>query len=189
MRLLAAGGLAAVLALTACHSSPASPPAGGAGSAPAPTPPGTAKALTVTSDFAAGQPIARQHTCKGAGTAPVLHWSGVPAQARSLAVVVRDPDAPSGEFLHWIVVDLPATATSLTAGELPAGAHEAKNSRGTTGWTPPCPPSGTHHYHFTVSALDTTTGVGGGAAVQTALAAVRAHTVAYGDLTGTVAAG
>jgi len=142
----------------------------------------------VASDFGQGQAIPRQYTCKGDGRAPVLRWSGVPAAARSLAVVVNDPDAASAGFLHWIVLDVPTTSTTLNIDDLPDAAQEAKNSRGEVGWTPPCPPSRTHHYHFTVYALDAPTGLADGAPVQTALAAINAHTIAYGDLVGTVAA-
>jgi Raf kinase inhibitor-like YbhB/YbcL family protein len=110
---------------------------------------GTAKStITVTSpSFAADQPIPREYTCEGAGESPPLAWSAVPSDAKSLALLVDDPDAPHGTFTHWIVVNIPPTETSLAPGQLPAGAV-ASAYRG------PCPPSGTHHYRFHVYALD-----------------------------------
>jgi len=152
-----------------------------------PSPPKTG--LTVKSDaFADGKPIPEQFTCKGDGDPPPLTWSGTVAGAKNLAVVVNDPDAPNGGYLHWIVLDLPASATKLSIDDLPEGAVEATNSDGGTGWTPPCPPSGTHHYHFTVYALDGPAGVPDGAPPQDAIAAIKGHYIAFGELIGTVAA-
>ena len=83
---------------------------------------------------------------------------------------------------------LPANATKLDIDNLPDGAQEAVNSDGGTGWTPPCPPSGTHHYHFTVYALDGPTGLPDSAPTKDALAAIKGHYIGYGELVGTVAA-
>jgi len=113
--------------------------------------------LTVTSSaFASNARIPAAYTCDGQASTPPLEWSGPPANTKTFAIVVDDPDAPNGDFVHWIVVDLPATARRLAgAGALPAGAHELDNTGGTRGWTPPCPtpPRSVHHYHFTVYAL------------------------------------
>jgi Raf kinase inhibitor-like YbhB/YbcL family protein len=187
------------LSLTACNTSPAPAPAPSQGQAEpevsespfkAPPPkPSPTRALTVKSDaFADGKPIPTQYTCKGDGDPPPLSWSGSVAGAKNLAVVVNDPDAPNGGFIHWVVIDLPANATKLDIDNLPEGAQEAVNSDGGTGWTPPCPPSGTHHYHFTVYALDGPTGLPDSASVQDAIAAIKGHYLAYGELVGTVAA-
>jgi putative phosphoribosyl transferase len=110
-------------------------------------------------DFANGQGLSPQFTCDGPGTSPGLSWSNVPPGTQSFALVVHDPDAPSGDFAHWIVYDIPANTTGIpegaaSKGELPAGAVEGTNGRGSKGWTPPCPPSGTHHYRFELYALD-----------------------------------
>jgi Raf kinase inhibitor-like YbhB/YbcL family protein len=109
--------------------------------------------ITVTSPaFADGAAIPRANTCAGAGTAPTIEWTAVPAATKSVAVVVDDPDATGGTFLHWLVVGL-----APRPGHVPstaAGVNQLDNTGGTQGWTPPCPPAGpAHHYHFTVYAL------------------------------------
>jgi Raf kinase inhibitor-like YbhB/YbcL family protein len=142
--------------------------------------------ITVTSAaFADGQQIPREYTCHGAGVAPEVAWRGVPGRATSLALVVSDPDAPSGTFIHWVLYDLPPRDGRLVGSRAPAGAHEAENSRGAAGWTPPCPPSGTHHYLFTLYALD---GEPGGGSAQDILDQIGRSTLARGQLTGLVPA-
>jgi Raf kinase inhibitor-like YbhB/YbcL family protein len=117
--------------------------------------------LTST-DIHAGQPIPQRFRgCTGPGVSPELTWSGAPAATRSFAVTVFDADAPTGSgFWHWIAWDLPAGTTSLPTGaQLPSGAVNGTNDGGGTGYTGPCPPVGdvTHHYRFTVVALDVPT--------------------------------
>jgi Raf kinase inhibitor-like YbhB/YbcL family protein len=114
-----------------------------------------------------------------------VSWSGDLHGAAAIAVVVDDPDAPSGTFVHRVVVDLPASTTSLGTNP-PAGAHQAANSAGRSGWTPPCPPSGTHHYRFTVYGLSAPTGLPDGAPYSDAIAAINATAVAQGRLVGLV---
>jgi Raf kinase inhibitor-like YbhB/YbcL family protein len=150
------------------------------------TPEGQPATLTVTStDFTEGAAIPADFTCKGAGRAPSLSWSGDTKGAKALAVVVDDPDAPSGTYVHWIVLDLPASTTALSSNGV-RGLKEAKNSSSKKGWTPPCPPSGLHHYRFTVYALKQATGLGDGADRSDALDAVTKNAIASGRLTGTV---
>ena len=169
----AATSLAVLLA--GCGDDTVTPPA-----------PDAPTSITVTSrTFADGQPIPADNTCKGAGTPPALAWTGVPAAARSLALVVDDPDAPGGTYVHWVVYGLQPNDGTL-AGPAPAGAHEAKNSGGGDGWTPPCPPSGTHRYRFTVYALD---GAVTGDSTQDVLDDIGRRTIASGTLTGLVSAG
>ena len=95
--------------------------------------------------FADGAAIPRANTCDGSGTPPPLAWRGVPENARELVLVVEDPDAPGGTFVHWTAFGIPPDATAM-----PADAAGGENSAGKQGWTPPCPPSGTHHYVFTL---------------------------------------
>ncbi len=143
------------------------------------------QSLTVTSDvFTDGQPIPAAYSCAGAGKVPAISWSGDAHGATAFAVIVDDPDAPSGTFVHRVVYDLPATANSLGA-DPSAPAHEARNSAGRSGWTPPCPPSGTHHYQFTVYGLSGPTGLGADVDHTEAIAAIKARAVAQGRLTGT----
>lgn len=123
-----------------------------------------AHAMTLTSpSFATNGSIPAEHTCEGADVSPPLAWSDVPAGAKSLALVVDDPDAPDPKapktiWLHWIVYAIPATATALPAGassaQLPAGTREGQNDWKATGWRGPCPPVGRHRYFFKLYALD-----------------------------------
>jgi Raf kinase inhibitor-like YbhB/YbcL family protein len=135
--------------------------------------------------FAEGQAIPARFTCDGEGVAPSLSWQGVPEGAEALALVVDDPDAPRGTFTHWVVLDLPASTTTLDAGAVPSGAVQAKNSGGRASYYPPCPPSGVHRYRFTVYALSRQTGLSEGAELDTALQAVESAATAQGRLTGT----
>jgi Raf kinase inhibitor-like YbhB/YbcL family protein len=151
-----------------------------------------AERMTLTSpDFADGQPIPPQFSCEGPGTSPELRWSNVPPAAKSLALVVRDPDAPGAGFVHWIVYDLPATAPGLpqateAAGALPTGAVEGANSKGATGWVPPCPPGGAaHHYQFELYALDTQLPPMTTPTEPALYSAMRGHILARADLVGT----
>jgi Raf kinase inhibitor-like YbhB/YbcL family protein len=142
--------------------------------------------IDVTSTaFAEGGSIPVRYTCDGEEVSPPLTWSGVPAGATALALVVDDPDAPSGTFTHWIVVDIPPTTTESPEGGAPAGGVQASTSAGGGSYAGPCPPSGTHHYRFTVLALDEPTGLDQGAPLDEALAAVDEHAIASGTLAGT----
>ena len=143
--------------------------------------------LTVTSSaFKANEPIPSEYTCDGAETTPPLAWANVPANAKSIAILVDDPDAPKATFTHWIVTNIPPTATSLSAGgALPAGAVAAKNDKGATGYAAPCPPSGTHHYHFRVYALDVELALAAKQTKKQLLDATKGHILAQGELIGT----
>lgn len=144
--------------------------------------------IEVTSTaFAESQPIPERYTCDGAEVSPPLSWTGVPADAAALALVVDDPDAPSGTFTHWVVLDIPAGAASAPEGGVPPGGVQAETSAGDSVYAGPCPPSGTHHYRFTVLALDATTGLAEGTPLDEALAAIEEHAIARGTLTGTYA--
>lgn len=106
-----------------------------------------------------GNHIPRRFTCDGAGISPPLRWSGVPRDARSLVFILRDPDAPSGNFVHWVLYDIPADVSRLQENAndkgLPKGTRIGMNSAGRAGYYPPCPPSGTHRYVHEIYALDT----------------------------------
>jgi Raf kinase inhibitor-like YbhB/YbcL family protein len=111
--------------------------------------------LTISSPaFADGAPVPAQYTCKGADVAPPLTWSA-PLGA---ALVVDDPDAPSGPYVHWLVVGIPPGAGSTADGQTPAGGSSLPNSAGAAGYSGPCPPAGTglHHYRFTLYQLPAT---------------------------------
>jgi Raf kinase inhibitor-like YbhB/YbcL family protein len=151
--------------------------------------------MKVTSpSFTNNGTIPTVNTCSGTGTEPTISWTGVPAVAKSVAVVVDDPDAPGGAFLHWLVIGLPARAGSVPNHS--AGVNELDNTGGTRGWTPPCPPTGSlHHYRFTVYALRSyicvdngDSGIGPGCSAPSsveALPQIQDAAIAKGVLVGT----
>jgi Raf kinase inhibitor-like YbhB/YbcL family protein len=136
--------------------------------------------------FGPGAEIPREHTCDGAGTPPPLSWSAIPAGARSLALVVDDPDAPGGTWVHWIVYNLPPSAANLSSGEtLPDRAREGLNGWRRPGYGGPCPPWGRHRYTHRLYALDTVLpDLGEGTKAQLE-AAMKGHVMAEAELIGT----
>ena len=143
--------------------------------------------LELTSDaFKDGQPIPAQYTCDGAGQTPTLNWSEPPADTKSFALVIDDPDAPSGTFRHWGVFDIPAMARSIGGGGRTG--TEVGNDFGKRGYGGPCPPRGhgPHHYHFKLFALDVSSlGLRAGSNVSDVEREAQKHAVAKGELTGT----
>jgi len=145
--------------------------------------------IAVTSPaFAEGAAIPTRFSCRAADVSPPLRWTGVPAGAAQLALVVDDPDAPRGTFVHWVVFALPPDATGLEEGQLPGGARQARNSAGDAAYAGPCPPSGTHHYRFTVYALRAPLDLPAGAGLDEALAGIDERVLAKGRLVGTFSA-
>ena len=104
--------------------------------------------------FANGEPIPERFTVDGANVSPPLAISNPPEGTVTFALVVDDPDAPRGTWVHWVAWNLPATTREISEGSLPAGAVEGRNSWGRTGYGGPSPPSGTHRYHFKLYAVD-----------------------------------
>lgn len=143
--------------------------------------------------FSDGQPIPAAYTADGADVSPPLRWTGVPEGAASLALVVDDPDAPSGTWTHWLVYDLaPATAmlpeAVPTSGSLSDGARQGVNDFHRNGYGGPSPPPGRpHHYQFTLYALDSMLGLPEGTERETLFKAMERHVLARAVLTGTYA--
>jgi Raf kinase inhibitor-like YbhB/YbcL family protein len=115
----------------------------------------------ISSAFDAHGDIPRRYTCEGLDVAPPLHWSGVPAGAESLTLIVDDPDAPDPDapvkpWVHWVVIDMDPHVSGLPQGgkPLPAGARSGLNDWRRTGYGGPCPPVGRHRYRFTLYALN-----------------------------------
>ena len=108
----------------------------------------------VISAFPEGGQIPQKYTCEGQNTSPAIEWSGAPENAKSFALIVDDPDAPSGTFTHWLLFDVPATTHSLTEGD--RGGVAGTNDFGKRGYGGPCPPKGhgPHRYFFKLFALD-----------------------------------
>src|SRR5690348_1581275 len=143
--------------------------------------------LDLTSDaFQNGQPIPVQYTCDGADQTPALHWGEPPPGTRSFALVIDDPDAPSGTFRHWGVFNIPASARSIGGGQ--KAGTEVTNDFGKSGYGGPCPPKGhgPHHYHFKLFALDVERlGVSPNAKVVDVENAAQKNAIAQGELIGT----
>ncbi|MBB5503682.1 YbhB/YbcL family Raf kinase inhibitor-like protein [Paraburkholderia sp. MM5384-R2] len=122
-------------------------------------------AFTLTSQaFHEGSEIPGRYTCTGADVSPPLSWSGVPANAKSLVLIVDDPDAPDPAaprmtWVHWVLYNIPTTAPGVqegvTSGALPAGTLEGTNDFHRTTYGGPCPPTGRHRYFHKLYALDT----------------------------------
>jgi Raf kinase inhibitor-like YbhB/YbcL family protein len=156
---------------------------------------GSSSSLTITSDaFEDGKPIPREYTCDGADRSPPLHWRGVPEGVATLALVVDDPDAPSGNWNHWLIYNMPSGTLAL--GEaVPAtralgdGSRQGTNGFGKIGYGGPCPPRGsTHRYQFKLYALSKRIELEPGARRDAVLQAIRdGKIVAEAQLTGTYA--
>ncbi len=137
--------------------------------------------------FEDGGTIPPQNTCDGANTSPALKWSSVPQGAKSLALIVDDPDAPSGDFVHWVLFNLPASQTSLPegAGSSTSQGVEGNNSFRKSGYNGPCPPKGpAHRYFFRLYALDTLLNLKAGATKSDVEKAMQGHVLAQGQTMG-----
>ena len=151
------------------------------------TPPAASSAFVLTSTaFAEGDPIPREFSCDGQDVSTPLAWTGVPSGAGALVLVVDDPDARG--FVHWIVLDLPGADGDLPKGVSPTAdtLQQGRNDFGNVGWGGPCPPSGTHHYRFTLTAIAAPLGLAGHPSAQDVAAALgKAEVLGKADLTGT----
>jgi Raf kinase inhibitor-like YbhB/YbcL family protein len=133
-------------------------------------------------------PIPVPYTCAGEEVSPPLTWSKVPDGTAELALVVDDPDAPGGTYVHWVVVHLDPAPGGLVEGALPQGATQLRNSAGEAAWAGPCPPeSPAHHYRFTVCALARRVEVAADADPADAIAAIEQAATARGRLVATFA--
>jgi len=138
-----------------------------------------------------GATLPNKFTCKGENISPPLQWTQPPALTKSIAVLCDDPDAPGGDWVHWVLFNLPADATSLDEGQppsprLPTGAVQGLNDFGTPGYKGPCPPPGKpHSYVFHVYALDTMLKLGSNATKPDLVRAMDGHILASGTLAGT----
>jgi len=151
--------------------------------------------LTLTSKAFSNQgSIPAQYTCEGKNVSPPLNWSGVPGDAKSLALVVDDPDAPDPAapktiWTHWVLYNLPAKDGTLPEGvqaaDLPQGTREGTNDWKRTGYGGPCPPIGRHRYYFRLFALDLVLPDLGQPTRTKLLASMEGHVAGSHELTGT----
>ncbi|MBI4407044.1 MAG: YbhB/YbcL family Raf kinase inhibitor-like protein [Candidatus Kerfeldbacteria bacterium] len=132
--------------------------------------------------FQANQTIPAQFTCAGEDISPALQWFNVPDTSKSFVLIVHDPDAPSKDWVHWLVKNIPATVTQVADDTVPTGGVEVANDFGRSSWGGPCPPRGEHHYYFEIYALDVTTIAGNSLAeIKTAMTG---HILDQGELIG-----
>jgi len=158
---------------------------------------GKAMTISITSTaFEAGKPIPQKYSGNGEDLSPPLAWSNVPEGTKELALICDDPDAPMGTWTHWVLYKIPADTQGLLEGvprektlKMPPGAVQGVNSWGSDniGYRGPKPPSGTHHYHFKLYALDAPVNLPPGADKKTLLKAIKDHVLADGELIGTYA--
>ncbi len=148
-----------------------------------------APAMTLSaSDFFNGGSIPSQYSCDGKDISPALTWSEVPTNTQSLALILSDPDAPGGTFYHWIVFNIPKTTPGLPQAvrQLPAGALVGENSWRQQQYRGPCPPKGaTHHYIFSLYALDTKLTLPAGSNAMSVIDAIQNHVVDETELKAT----
>lgn len=173
--------LIGIVALGACGSDGSGEPGRAAGSN---------ELRLQSSAFADGESIPETYTCDGEDQSPPLSWAVPPAETQSLTLIVDDPDAPAGTWVHWVLFNLPATTISLPQ-DVPAdnsvldGAVHGANSWKQTGYGGPCPPKGsTHRYFFKLYALDTTLDLNPGASKPDLEDAMTGHILAEGQLVG-----
>jgi Raf kinase inhibitor-like YbhB/YbcL family protein len=110
----------------------------------------------VSTAFEEGKPVPAKYTCDGSNVSPQLSWSGFPEKTKSFAIIMDDPDAPMGTWVHWVMYNIPPTVTNLDEklSIEKINAIDGINSWGEKGYNGPCPPGGTHHYIFKLYALD-----------------------------------
>jgi Raf kinase inhibitor-like YbhB/YbcL family protein len=149
--------------------------------------------LEMTSDaFANGQSIPVKHSCKGKNISPALAWNEPPAGTQSFALILDDPDAPMGTWVHWVLFNIPANTRNLPEdfpitgkNADPNAVYVGKNSWGDLRYGGPCPPSGTHRYYFKLYALNTTIRLSPGATKEQVLKEMQGHILAQAELMGT----
>ncbi|BDY11941.1 YbhB/YbcL family Raf kinase inhibitor-like protein [Hydrogenimonas cancrithermarum] len=139
--------------------------------------------------FEHGGFIPAKYTCDGADISVPLTFEDVPAEARSLALIMDDPDAPMGIFVHWVIYDMPASLPGLPEGvpnepNLAEGIRQGINSFGNIGYGGPCPPDGAHRYMFKLYALDTLLKADAGLSKHDLLARMNGHVLAGAELMG-----
>lgn len=139
--------------------------------------------------FAPGSFIPAQYSCTGADVSPPLAWNGVPPGTKTFTLIMDDPDAPCGTWVHWVLYDIPAAQQALqegipATGQLADGSRQGQNSWRRLGYGGPCPPAGTHRYYFRLFALDRALQLPAGATKEQALLAMAGHVLDQCELMG-----
>ncbi|HWF43135.1 MAG TPA: YbhB/YbcL family Raf kinase inhibitor-like protein [Candidatus Kapabacteria bacterium] len=134
--------------------------------------------------------IPRRFSCQGDNISPAISWSDVPNGTKSFALVLEDPDAPSGTFIHWVIWNIPASEKGLAENipqqdSLPNGARQGTNGGNKIGYSGPCPPAGNaHRYYFRLYALDTNLDLPGNTTRDKLMSAIEGHILGEGELMG-----
>ena len=139
--------------------------------------------LRVFSVFQDRAKIPSDFTCDGTNVNPELHIGGIPKEAKSIAIIVDDPDAPNGTWTHWVVFDIPKDTAIIRQDSVPG--TQGMNDFKIEDYKGPCPPSGSHRYFFRAFALDSTLNLRGGASRKSVEQAMKGHIIAQGELVGT----
>jgi len=151
----------------------------------------TAQIRLTSAAFAYGDKIPVRFTCEGDDVSPPLQWSGAPVETRGFALIMDDPDAPRGTWVHWVLFNLTGETVELTPAvptlpELPSGARHGRNTAGDMAYAGPCPPPGKpHRYFFRLYALDIMLGLRPGATREELEQAMDQHILGQGTLMGT----
>ena len=148
--------------------------------------------MIMSSAFANGEAIPELYTCDGSDISPPLEWNFQPPGTMSFALICDDPDAPVGNWVHWVIYNIPADSLKLeenfpTDRRLPDVTLQGKNSWGRIGYGGPCPPGGTHRYFFRIYALDTKLDLEPEATKEELLDAMDGHIIEKAELMGTYA--
>jgi len=148
-------------------------------------------ALSISSPaFGEGDKIPSEYTCEGQGISPQLDWDGIPEEAKSLALIVDDPDAPDGTFTHWVIFNIPPDNNGLSEAlpltpKLSDGSVQGDNDFGKIGYDGPCPPPGKpHRYLFSLYALSKQLDLVAGSSKYQVLDSIKGHILAQGQLSG-----
>ncbi|MEJ2103299.1 MAG: YbhB/YbcL family Raf kinase inhibitor-like protein [Ignavibacteriaceae bacterium] len=139
--------------------------------------------------FREGDYVPKKFTCDGENVSPPLDWNGVPAEAKSIALICDDPDAPMGTWVHWVIFNIPSSTNKLsekvpTDKVLEDGTTQGSNDFRKIGYGGPCPPGGTHRYYFKIYALDKRIELAPGATKGELLHEMNGHIIAEGMLMG-----
>lgn len=124
------------------------------------------------------------YTCDGEDISPPLSFSEIPAEAKSLALVMDDPDAPTGTWVHWTLWDISPSIQGINEAGVPGGATEGKTSTGRAGYGGPCPPAGTHRYFFKLYALDAVLNLPASSGKEALEKAMEGHILSQAELVG-----
>ena len=151
---------------------------------------GTVSLQISSTAFSAGESIPKKFTCDGPDVSPQLKWNDPPAKTQSMTLIMDDPDAPAGTWVHWVLYELPANTRDLSEGiakqeQLPSGARQGRNDFGKIGYGGPCPPPGkAHRYFFKLYALDTKLNLKPGATKAELERAMKSHVLGQAELIG-----